>query len=87
MITASTSKQFIFRVPQGFVPAEVESKYYPYLSQRMCIYPNLTEYLNAHLQKVALVPVTSRSKIRDILMDAHLEILTILQYSHKAKSM
>ncbi len=64
MITASTSKQFIFRVPQGFVPAEVESKYYPYLSQRMCIYPNLTEYLNAHLQKVALVPVTSRSNIK-----------------------
>ena len=64
MITASTSKQFIFRLPLGFVPEEVESKYYPYLAQRMCIYPNITEYLNAHLQKIELTPVTARSNIK-----------------------
>lgn len=64
MITASTSRQFIFRIPTGFVPEEVEKKYYSYLKQRLCVYPNLTEYLNAHLQKVTLTPITSRSNIK-----------------------
>lgn len=64
MITASTSKQFIARLPQSFVPAEIESKYYPYLQQRFCIWPNITEYLNAHIQKISVTPVTSRTPIQ-----------------------
>ena len=66
MITASTSKQFIARLPQAFVPGDIEKKYYPYLKQRLCIYPNLTEYLNAHIQKMNLTPVTSRSNIKQV---------------------
>lgn len=63
MITASTSKQFLSRLPLGFVPEEIEAKYYPYLAQRLCVYPTVNEYLNAHLQKIVLVPMTSRAHI------------------------
>lgn len=64
MITASTSKQFIARLPLNFVPSAIECKYYPYLQQRFSIWPNITEYLNAHLQKAILTPVTSRAQIK-----------------------